>query len=66
MNTCTTLQRDENALRNKQQAARYLGISKASLQRLIAQRKLRYIRVGSLVKIDPRELERFCEENEGA
>jgi excisionase family DNA binding protein len=45
------------------QAARYLGRTKASVQHLVAQRRLPVVREGGRVFLDVRELDRWIEAN---
>ena len=47
------------------EAARALGVSRATLYRLIAAGRLRAVRVGRATRIPARELERFVRELEG-
>jgi excisionase family DNA binding protein len=48
-------------LKNKREAARYLGVSQASLERLMRS-GLAYIRVGNLVRFRPEDLAAFIEQ----
>ena len=47
------------------EAARVLGVSRATLYRLVAAGRLRAVRVGRATRIPARELERFVRELEG-
>ena len=51
---------EETYLKNKREAARFLGVSLASLQRLI-RADLPYVRVGNLVRFTPEDLADFIE-----
>jgi excisionase family DNA binding protein len=51
---------EEAYLQNKRDAARYLGVSLGSLERLMRS-GLAYIRVGNLVKFRPEDLADFVE-----
>jgi excisionase family DNA binding protein len=51
---------DENYLRNKKQAARYLGISEGGIERAM-RRGLPYVKVGGLVRFRPEDLADFIE-----
>ena len=48
-------------LKNKREAARYLGVSLGSLERLMRS-GLAYIRVGNLVRFRPEDLADFIEQ----
>ena len=48
-------------LKNKREAARYLGLSQASLERLMRS-GLAYIRVGNRVRFRPEDLAAFIEQ----
>jgi excisionase family DNA binding protein len=48
-------------LKNKREAARYLGVSQASLEHLMRS-GLAYIRVGNLVRFQPEDLAAFIEQ----
>jgi excisionase family DNA binding protein len=54
------MQTPENQLRTKKQAARYLNVSDASVDRLMKS-GLKYIKVGSLVRFRPEDLAEFIE-----
>jgi excisionase family DNA binding protein len=45
-------------LRNKRQAARYLGVSVGLIERLMRS-QLSYVRVGNLVRFTPEDLDSF-------
>ncbi|MGA3099090.1 MAG: helix-turn-helix domain-containing protein [Bryobacteraceae bacterium] len=45
----------ENYLKSKREAARYLGVSTGSLERIMRS-GLAYVRVGNLVKFRPEDL----------
>jgi excisionase family DNA binding protein len=54
----------ETYLKNKREAARYLGISVGTLERMIASgRGPRLIRIGMLVKFRPEDLAAYVEAN---
>lgn len=44
-------------------AARRLGVSAWTVRELIWAGRLPYIRVGRLIRVDPRDLNRFVEQN---
>jgi len=46
---------DDNYLKNKKQAARYLGISEGGIERAM-RRGLPYVKVGGLVRFRPEDL----------
>lgn len=52
---------NETYLKNKKEAARYLGISVGSLRRLMRS-NLPYVRVGSLVRFRPEDLADYIEQ----
>jgi excisionase family DNA binding protein len=52
--------KEETYLKSKREAARYLGISQGSLERLMRS-GLTYIRVGNLVRFRPEDLADFIE-----
>jgi excisionase family DNA binding protein len=43
--------------------AEYLGLSKLTLYEWVSQRKIKYVKVGRLVKFDARQLERWIEKH---
>jgi excisionase family DNA binding protein len=51
---------EETYLKNKREAARYLGVSLGSLERLMRS-GLAYIRVGNLVRFRPEDLADYIE-----
>jgi excisionase family DNA binding protein len=51
---------DQPYLKNKREAARYLGVSPGSLERLMRS-GLAYIRVGNLVRFRPEDLLDYIE-----
>jgi len=51
---------EQTYLKNKREAARYLGVSLGSLERLMRS-GLAYIRVGNLVRFRPEDLADFIE-----
>jgi excisionase family DNA binding protein len=51
---------EQTYLKNKREAARYLGVSLGSLERLMRS-GLTYIRVGNLVRFRPEDLADFIE-----
>jgi excisionase family DNA binding protein len=53
--------KEETYLKNKREAARYLGVSLGSLERLMRS-GLAYIRVGNLVRFRPEDLANFVEQ----
>ncbi|MFN7996331.1 MAG: helix-turn-helix domain-containing protein [Bryobacteraceae bacterium] len=52
-------------LKTKKQAACYLNVSDASIERLIrrADRPLRYVKIGGLVRFRPEDLVAYIEEH---
>lgn len=52
---------EQTYLKNKREAARYLGVSLGSLERL-KRSGLAYIRVGNLVKFKPEDLADFIKQ----
>ncbi len=52
---------EQTYLKNKREAARYLGVSLGSLERL-TRSGLAYIRVGNLVRFRPEDLADFIEQ----
>lgn len=50
-------------LKSKAFAAKFLGISEASLQRLMARREVDFVRVSGLVKFRVEDLAEFIERN---
>jgi len=53
--------REQTYLKSKREAARYLGVSLGSLERLM-RAGLTYIRVGKLVRFRPEDLADFIEQ----
>jgi excisionase family DNA binding protein len=53
--------KEETYLKNKREAARYLGVSLGSLERLMRS-GLPYVRVGNLVRFRPEDLADFIEQ----
>jgi excisionase family DNA binding protein len=51
---------DEYRLKTKREAARYLGVSLGSLERLMRS-GLAYVRVGNMVRFRPEDLADFIE-----
>ena len=51
---------DDNYLKNKKQAARYLGISEGGIERAM-RRGLPYVKVGGLVRFRPEDLTAYVE-----
>lgn len=51
---------EQTYLKNKREAARYLGVSLGSLERLMSS-GLAYVRVGNLVRFRPEDLADFIE-----
>ena len=51
---------EQTYLKNKREAARYLGVSLGSLERLMRS-GLAYVRVGNLVRFRPEDLADFIE-----
>ncbi|MGA2184766.1 MAG: helix-turn-helix domain-containing protein [Bryobacteraceae bacterium] len=56
------MQQNETYLKTKQQTARFLGISPAGVDRLRNSGALPCVRVGGLVRFDPRHLAEFVEQ----
>ena len=52
---------EENYLKNKRQAARHMGISLGSLERLMRE-GLPYVRIGALIRFRPEDLAAFIEQ----
>jgi len=50
---------DQAYLKSKREAARYLGISIGTLERLVREGELPYVRIGILAKFRPEDLEDF-------
>ncbi len=50
------------ALLTKRQAAERLGISERSVEREIREGRLRSLRIGKARRVDPRDLERYIEQ----
>lgn len=44
-------------------AAEYIGVSTRTLRRLLAARRIRYLKIGSLVRIYQPDLDNFMEES---
>lgn len=54
---------DAGALVDIKAAARALAVSPLTLRRWVRERRISYVRVGRLVRFDPRALARFIETN---
>ena len=45
------------------QGAQYIGVSPRTLRRMLAARRIRYLKIGSLVRIYQPDLDKFMEES---
>ncbi len=52
-----------NRLLDVSDAAELLGITVRHVRRLIYERRIPYVKIGSRVRIDPRDLDRFVDEH---
>jgi len=52
---------DQTYLKSKREAARYLGVSIGSVERLVREGELPYIRIGILAKFRPEDLADYIE-----
>lgn len=52
-------QRDRSALLRSEDAAKRIGVSPRTMRRMIAQRKIRHLRVGRLTRVYSSDVEEF-------
>jgi excisionase family DNA binding protein len=58
-----TAARTNRTLIDSAEVARRLGVNARFVRRLVGERRIRYVKVGHLVRFDPAEVERFVEQS---
>jgi excisionase family DNA binding protein len=58
-----TAARTNRTLIDSAEVARRLGVNARFVRRLVGERRIRYVKVGHLVRFDPAEVDRFVEQS---